>query len=71
MDATYLDIHCKKTFKLRDAIITREDDCNFIMSPYYAEAGGTLLDMTEYTEEVQKKAEENGVLIVANQFKEA
>lgn len=70
MDATYLDIHCNKTFKLRDAIITREDDCNFIMSPYYAEAGGTLLDMTEYTEKVQKKAEENGVLIVANHFKQ-
>ena len=70
MDATYLDIHCKKTFKLRDAIITREDDCNFIMSPYYAEAGGTLLDMMEYTADVQKKAEENGVLIMANHFKQ-
>ena len=35
MDATYLDIHCKKTFKLRDAIITREDGCNFIMSPMH------------------------------------
>lgn len=69
MDATYLDIHCNKTFKLRDAIITREDGCNFIMSPYYPEAGGTLLDMTEYTEKVQKKAAENGVLIVGTQFK--
>ena len=69
MDATYLDIHCNKTFKLRDAIITREDDCNFIMSPYYAEAGGTLLDMTLYTIEQQMKMKENGVLVAMNQFK--
>ena len=54
--------------KIHEKNIILPEHC---LSPYYAEAGGTLLDMTEYTEEVQKKAEKNGVLIVANQFKEA
>ena len=62
MDATYLDIHCNKTFQLKDAIITREDGCNFIMSPYYAEAGGTLLDMTQYTADDPKDWHDERVL---------
>ena len=39
-----IDIHAGKTFKVRDYIVTREGDGNFLVSPYYAEAGGTVLD---------------------------
>ena len=44
LDDELLDIHTNKTFKVRDFIVTREGDGNFLVSPYYAEAGGTVLD---------------------------
>ena len=44
LDDTLIDIHAGKTFKVRDYIVTREGDGNFLVSPYYAEAGGTVLD---------------------------
>ena len=44
LDDTLIDIHTSKTFKVRDYIVTREGDGNFLVSPYYAEAGGTVLD---------------------------
>ena len=44
LDDTLIDIHASKTFKVRDYIVTREGDGNFLVSPYYAEAGGTVLD---------------------------
>lgn len=40
MDDAYLDLHTGKKFKLRDAIITRENGRNFVMSPYYSKAEG-------------------------------
>ncbi|MBQ7178459.1 MAG: hypothetical protein IJS08_13675 [Victivallales bacterium] len=44
LDEERLDVHTGKTFKIRDYIVTREGNCNFLVSPYYAEAGGTVLD---------------------------
>ena len=44
LDETLIDIHTQRTFKVRDYIVTREGDGNFLVSPYYAEAGGTVLD---------------------------
>ena len=44
LDADMLDLHTQKTFKVRDYIVTREGNGNFLVSPYYAEAGGTVLD---------------------------
>ena len=44
LDDTLIDIHASRTFKVRDYIVTREGDGNFLVSPYYAEAGGTVLD---------------------------
>ena len=44
MDAIMLDIHEDKTFKVRDFRLIREGRGNFIVSPYYALSGGTLLD---------------------------
>ena len=44
LDDTLIDIHTSKTFKVRDYMVVREGDGNFLVSPYYAEAGGTVLD---------------------------
>ncbi|MBQ9367545.1 MAG: hypothetical protein IJT83_07180 [Victivallales bacterium] len=44
LDTVLLDLHTGKTFKVRDYIVTREGDGNFLVTPYYAEAGGTVLD---------------------------
>jgi len=44
LDTVLLDIHTGKTFKVIDYLVTREGDGNFLVSPYYAEAGGTVLD---------------------------
>ena len=44
LDTVQLDLHTGKTFKVRDYIVTREGDGNFLVTPYYAEAGGTVLD---------------------------
>ncbi len=44
LDDTLLDLHVNRTFKVRDYIVTREGEGNFLVSPYYAEAGGTVLD---------------------------
>lgn len=44
LDTVLLDLHTGKTFKVRDYIVTREGDGNFLVTPYYAEKGGTVLD---------------------------
>ena len=44
LDADMLDLHTQKTFKVRNYIVTREGNGNFLVTPYYAEAGGTVLD---------------------------
>ncbi len=44
LDADMLDLHTQQTFKVRDYIVTREGNGNFLVTPYYAEAGGTVLD---------------------------
>ena len=48
LDDESLDIHCHKKFKVRDFMVTHEGDGNFIVSPYYAEAGGTVLDWVKF-----------------------
>ena len=44
LDAVMLDLHTRKTFKVQDYNVTREGNGNFLVTPYYAEAGGTVLD---------------------------
>ena len=44
LDEVRLDIHTEKKFTVRDFMVTREGDGNFLVTPYYAEAGGTVLD---------------------------
>ncbi len=44
MDSRMVDIHTDKVFTVKDFMVVREGDGNFLVSPYYAEAGGTVLD---------------------------
>ncbi|MBO4402292.1 MAG: hypothetical protein J5792_01200 [Bacteroidales bacterium] len=44
LDDVRLDIHTSRLFKVREYIVTREGNGNFLVTPYYAEAGGTVLD---------------------------
>ena len=44
LDEVRLDIHTEKRFTVRDFMVTREGDLNVLVTPYYAEAGGTVLD---------------------------
>lgn len=44
LDDKRLDIHTSRIFKVRDFIVTREGNGNFLVTPFYAEAGGTVLD---------------------------
>ena len=44
LDEELTDIHAQKTFKVRDYLVVREGNGNFLVSPYYAEEGGTVLD---------------------------
>ena len=72
MDSQMLDIHTGKTFKVKDFMIIREGDGNFLVSPYYAEAGGTVLDWMPADERLsqilqkdeEQEAENIGKLLV-------
>jgi hypothetical protein len=41
---TVEDIHAEKKFKIKDFMVTREDGMNMLVSPYYFESGGTVID---------------------------
>ena len=44
LDDERIDLHTGRSFKVRDYIVTREGNGNFLVTPYYAEKGGTVLD---------------------------
>jgi hypothetical protein len=44
MDEVRLDIHSGKLFKVRQFRVTREFNQNWLVSPYYEEGGGTVID---------------------------
>jgi hypothetical protein len=44
LDDERLDIHSGKKFKIRDFRVTREGNMNCLVSPYYEEGGGTVID---------------------------
>ena len=72
MDSQMLDIHAGRTFKVKDFMVIREGDGNFLVSPYYAQAGGTVLDWMPADDktscllqnEEQPEANSNGELLV-------
>ena len=58
LDDEWLDIHTSRLFKVRDFIVTREGNGNFLVTPFYAEAGGTVLDWM-----MPDKAAEGGTVL--------
>ena len=44
LDDTLFDRHEGRPFQVRDFLVVREDDSNFVVSPYYLHSGGTILD---------------------------
>lgn len=44
LDEERYDLHADKTFKVKDFCVTREEGMNFLVSPYYFESGGTVID---------------------------
>ena len=62
LDDELLDIHTDKNFKVRDCIVTREGDGNFLVSPYYAEKGGTVLDWIRL-KDVDNNIDKDGLII--------
>lgn len=42
-DVVY-DLHADKTFVVKDFRVTREHGMNYLVSPYYPESGGTVID---------------------------
>lgn len=51
LDEEQLDVHSGKKFKVREFRVTREDGRNFLVSPYYEEGGGTVIDWVPPDEE--------------------
>jgi hypothetical protein len=56
MEEEMEDIHSGKTFVVRDFIVTREGGMNVLASPFYFEAGGTVIDWWPLGEGVEDDA---------------
>ena len=41
------DLHADKTFVVKDFRVTWEHGMNYLVSPYYAESGGTVIDWVD------------------------
>ena len=63
LDAVRIDIHTDKKFRIRDFLVTREGEGNFLVSPYYAEAGGTVLDWVECADGEGTDGTDSGVVV--------
>jgi hypothetical protein len=44
LNRTVEDIHAEKKFKIRDFMVVREGNMNMLVSPYYPESGGSVID---------------------------
>jgi hypothetical protein len=44
LDDVMEDIHTGKRFRVREFLVAREGRMNVLASPYYLEAGGTVID---------------------------
>jgi hypothetical protein len=44
LDERFEDLHSGKLFAVREFRVTREDGHNWLVSPYYEEGGGTVID---------------------------
>jgi len=44
LDEERFDLHAEKKFIVRDYRVTREEGMNYLVSPYYEEGGGSVID---------------------------
>jgi len=44
LEDEFFDLHSGKKFKVRDYRVTRENGQNWLVSPYYEDGGGTVID---------------------------
>lgn len=44
LDEERFDLHSGKVFKIREFRVTREVNYNWLVSPYYEQGGGTVID---------------------------
>lgn len=44
LDEERYDLHAEKNFKVKDYRVTWEEGMNYLVSPYYFEGGGTVID---------------------------
>jgi hypothetical protein len=44
LDDELYDLHADKTFRVRDYKLVRENGMNLLVSPYYYESGGSVID---------------------------
>lgn len=44
LDEEMYDVHEEKKFRVKDFYVTREGGMNLLVSPYYFECGGTVID---------------------------
>jgi hypothetical protein len=58
LDDVMEDIHAEKRFRVREFLVAREGGMNVLASPYYLEAGGTVIDW-ELVRRARKKTKNN------------
>ena len=51
LDARLYDLHQQETFTVRDYLVIRKDGKNYLVSPYFPETGGTVLDWMDDKEQ--------------------
>lgn len=44
LDEERFDLHAEELFRVGDFLVTREDNQNYLVSPYYLSGGGTVID---------------------------
>ena len=47
VDKEFVDIHCDKQVKVSELKVIRHNNRNIVVSKYYQEAGGTVMDLVE------------------------
>jgi hypothetical protein len=57
-DVVY-DLHADKTFMIREFRVTWEHGMNYLVSPYYPESGGTVIDWMDEDSWVEDEFDEN------------
>ena len=50
-------MHAEKTFRVKDFMVAREGQMNFLVSPYYFESGGSAIDWVSVGEDEEKESD--------------